>query len=238
MADFGKEYTSNNAYFIAGGRTLALVKEYEEQKRSSFGPLDAIAADYGGIALQRDESGIKLFAFKKLDSEGLELKEFVDAPSAGTALYVYSPKADTPAGQAIIERVSNVPGPANEVFGKWLTGKQLTETNPDGLSDHENLGRGHYYKGTELASATFERYGDAYVIAVPRVIRGVFNDEAKKLSKGGRFNISAGYTYEWFTPPDSTPIPYSKVVELQEQQLGDQLAPFVGKQKLKTFTPK
>jgi hypothetical protein len=74
-------------------------------------------------------------------------------------------------------------------------------------------------------AATFTKYGDTYVVSVPRVIRGIFNEASAKASEKDGYTQAAGYRYENWTPPDSVQIPYSKTIELREQQLGDQLKP-------------
>ena len=83
---------------------------------------------------------------------------------------------------------------------------------------------------------TFDKIGDTYVVSVPRVIRGVFNAASAKASKEDHYDQAAGYTFEWWSPPDSTQIPYSKLVELREKEKGDQLVPRTVMQKTPAFS--
>lgn len=139
--------------------------------------------------------------------------------------HAYAPNRATPEGRALQEKIADVPEMdlTQRIFAKRLTGVASVLTNPDNLHDSGSYARSHYDEKATATAATFEKYGDTYVVSIPRTIRGTFNEASAKASVEDRYTQAAGYTYEWWTPPGSREIPYSKVIELQEKEQGDQL---------------
>lgn len=214
MPAFGKEYSSDNAYFIAGGRTLELIKKYEEDQKNPDALFDAIAHEYGA---KKQYSG-QIFMF---DQETKNPAFKLDIYGSKDE-WVYIVNEETPEGRALEERLKDVPF-VNNSFPKRLTGKADILVNPDNI-DQEIHGSTPYAPGTTRYAAGYRQYGDIYVVSIPRTIHAVFNDASKRYQDMGS-NVAGGYRYEWFTPPDSQPIPYSKVVELKEKELADQTKP-------------
>jgi len=107
------------------------------------------------------------------------------------------------------------------------------------------MGEDIYGVRVAALSATLIKYGDTYIIEVPRTIRGIFNAASEAATKeleldaGNKIKIASGFKYEWFTPQDAEAIPYSEVVKLQEQQKGDQTKPqqVKAKNSIMAFTP-
>jgi hypothetical protein len=225
---FGSEYSDDHVHFIAGGRTRALIEKYIWEKENADKVLEGIAKEYGGIAATggAGEGASMLFAAPTDNPlfTGGEPDSY-----KGQKAYYYKVNTALPEGKALAGRINDVPKweLGFNRFAKRLTGAETVNANPDDLRDFGG-GEGRMY-GSEYGtlSAYYRKYGDTYVVSVPRVLRGVFNEASEKLSQENRVKMSAGYTYEWFTPPDSTQIPYSKVIELREQELGDQLKPQV-----------
>lgn len=231
---FGNEYTSDYAYFIAGGKTLEAIKQYEYDKEHEKEILKGIAEELGGTSLVGSVHEITVYADKELSNPILKLEE--QRENRNGKFWVYQVDRNTPEGAALFERIADIPtfDLTHRVFGRRLTGKETVLTNPDNLQ--ESYGNSHYREKNEAATASFQKIGDTYVVSTPRVIRGVFNDESKEASLRDHYNQAAGYTYEWYTPPDSQPIPYSRVVELREQEKGDQLKPATVAKKVAAFT--
>lgn len=222
MADFGSEYSSQYAYFIAGGKTLEAIKKYESDKVNAKQLLKAIGDEYGAQDIFGYGSGAHLTFDKPVNHPALKFSKQYDSGS-----YVYDVDPNTPEGQALLDRIGDIPQMefTFHTFAKRMTGKAEISTNPDHLRESYGSSSSHYRVGGTAMSAMYRKYGETYVIEVPRIIRGVFNDASKKASEDDGYTQAAGYTYEWWSPPDSTPIPYSKTIELREQALGDQLNP-------------
>jgi hypothetical protein len=219
MPSFGAEYSSDNAYFIAGGKALELIKKFEDDTKNSSNVVAAIGKEYGA----KEMISSTIFVFDQETSNPALIRLSNVFPSKE---YFYTVNAKTPEGRKLQERLDDIPHYVFnfELFSKRLTGAEKTATNPDRLiGDRTKPAAGYFGLGHTENAATFKKYGDMYVIQVPRVVRGVFNVSAKKAPQKGA-KMADGYKYEWFTPPDSTAIPYSKVIELQEKQKGLQTA--------------
>lgn len=217
---FGNEYSSDYAYFIAGGRTLATIKQYEANKANIKGLYAEIVDELGA----KDTVGLggnSHFTFDEPVSN--PALKFDGKNKSGE--YSYTPNPETPEGRNLRARLEDVPefDLGQVIFARRLTGAEKTSTNPDKLKQGYGYKNSHYEENSVMTSATFEKYGDTYVVSVPRTIHGIFNAASAKASIDEHYEQAAGYTYQWWTPPDSTPIPYSKVIELQEKEKGDQL---------------
>ena len=217
---FGEEYSSNYAHYIAGGSTLVAIKKYEADKENVKGMYAEIVKELGA----RDISGMgrnSYFTFSApVENPALEFEE-----KSGKGEYVYSPNSSTPEGLALLERLQDVPDfdLVQHIFAKRLTGAEQISTNPDKLRQAYGYKNSHYDENSPATSATYSKYGDTYVVNVPRTVRGIFNAASAKASREDHYDQAAGYTYQWWTPPDSTAIPYSRVIELQEKEKGEQL---------------
>ena len=223
---FGQEYADNYAHFIAGGRTLDIIKQYEADVENPQPLKDALAKEYGAVSMSGGKYSA-LFTFTK-ETTHPALTLFDTKEKDGKTSYSYEANEETAEGKALLEKLRNIPDLelTYSLFAKRLTGQEDVKTNPDHLRDPQNYSdSGPYSENHRTTSATYRQYGDTYVVSVPRTVRGVFNAASQKESEEKGYNCAAGYRYEWFTPPDSTPIPYSKVVELREKTLGDQLTP-------------
>lgn len=234
---FGSEYTSEYAYFIAGGKTLETIQKYEYDKEHRKEILTEMAKELGGTSLVGSRFEVTLYANAPLDNPILKLE--AERENRDGKFWVYKLDTNSKEGAEIFARINDLPDfdPTHHVFGRRLTGKEEVLTNPDNLQDsYGSGGFSHYREKNAVTTASFQKIGDTYVVSTPRVIRGVFNDESKEASLRDHYNQAAGYTYEWYTPPDSQPIPYSKVVELREQEKGDQLKPAAVTKKVAAFT--
>jgi hypothetical protein len=219
----GKEYFSNDAYFIAGGRTLAAIKEYEQDKENAKKLQQQLAQDYGAASFH----GIGSNGYFTFDTPTSHPAFMIDKSMTNGQKHYYTINHETAEGQALQAKLDRIPDAdiTHTVFALRLTGTKIVRTNPDDLRQDFGYTNNHYGLGQSATAASFRKYGDVYVVSVPRVVRGIFNEESKAASLSDRYNQAAGYTYEWWTPADSTPIPYSAVVALQEQARGDQLTP-------------
>lgn len=222
---FGQEYADHYAHFIAGGRTLDIIKQYEADKKNPQPLKDALAKEYGAVSMSGGKYSA-LFTFTE-ETKHPALILFDTKEKDGKTSYRYEANEETAEGKALLEKLANIPDLelGYSLFAKRLTGQEDIKTNPDRLREPNYGGSGPYSEDYSTTAAIYRQYGDTYVVSVPRRIRGVFNEASEKESKEKGYKIAAGYRYEWFTPPDSTPVPYSKVVELREKTLGDQLAP-------------
>jgi hypothetical protein len=225
MTIFGAEYTDKSAYFIAAGRTLDIIKKYEDDKKNAEALGNAIGREYGAIATSL--VGKYFILEQENNNPALKLQEQYTGKD-GKNKYSYEPNRETPEGKALLERMDYIPSLelGFNRFSKRLTGEEYVETNPDQLEDPEIF---KAWGGSDIA-AYYRKYGDTYVVAVPRVMHGIFNAASEKAMDENHWSnsdirLAAGYKYEWFTPPDSQPIPYSKVIELREKELGDQTKP-------------
>lgn len=210
MDYFGKEYFTQTAYFLARGRTLDIIKKYEADKASAKQDLAQIAAEYGAVEIYPalEEACSK----QTLDPDIFENRE-------GNS---YRIRRDTPAGQALLERIADIPDTDwhQHIFAKRLSGAKETKLNPDNIDEY---GERHYELNKTDTAARFSRIGDEYVVQVPRVLRAVFDASAKHHPKDSPCGtMCESHRFEWFTPPDSEPIPYSKMTELREREMGDQ----------------
>ena len=217
---FGDEYSSNYAYFIAGGSTLAAIEKYEADRANPKALQSAIAKEFGAKEFTGFGESAYLVFEKPVQNPALVLEEVYKSGDS-----VYRPNLDTPEGKALQARFADIPefDLSQDIFAQRLTGAAFIETNPDHLQQGYDGGLGHYRDKATATAATFTKYGDTYVVSMPRVIRGIFNEVSAKASVDEHFSQAAGYRYEWASPPDSTEIAYSKVVELNEKQKGDQL---------------
>lgn len=230
---FEHQYLDKSAHFIAGGRTLEIIKKYEYDQEHWKEAYAAIAKEFGANELHGNRF-LPFFLFDNpVSNPALDAGE-ADKTRDGKTVYLYKVNPDTPEGKALMQRIGDIP--KNELgfhlFAKKLTGQENTPVNPDNLEDPQAAKPNAYYPhpnyaNTEYDAAIYRKYGDTYVVSTPLVVRGIFNDAAKKEAEG--------YTYEWFTPPDSEQIPYSKVVEIREKALGDQLKPQVSTQAVGAF---
>ncbi len=221
---FGKEFSDQDAHFIAGGRTLELIRKYEEDERNAKDTVENL----------RQELGASFLAFPYyylFDHEIADPRFVLDDKDKKSETRTYVINNETPEGRAFQERVDDIPhlSLTFKIFARRLTGAEEIHTNPDHLKDSAS-GSSHSYGEYATTAATYRKYGDVYVVSVPRVIHGVFNEASQALDKqyhfdGKRARMSDGYRYDWFTPPDSEPIPYSKVIELREKELGSQTEP-------------
>ncbi len=224
---FGSEYSDDHVHFIAGGRTLAIVEQYIWDKEHAKEILQDLARDMGAADVIPGDRAV-VFIFDQ-PTENPLLNYVENRPYKGKDNFYYEARKDTPEGLALHNRVNDVPlyELGFDLFAKRLTGAETVLANPDHL--RENLGGapGRYDSEYGIDAASYSKFGDTYVVSVPRVLRGVFNEASEKLSVEKRVPMAAGHTFEWFTPPDSQQIPYSKVIELREKVLGDQLKPAV-----------
>lgn len=232
----GKEYSSDYAYFIAGGKTLEIIKQYESDVANEKQLRAALAKELGGTDISGTRFEATLYADKKIPvPAGFELER---EPQGKSKLWVYKADRDTKEGRAVMERLEDIPqfDLGRRIFAKRLTGTTEVQTNPDNLQQSFGDTNSHYEEKRTTWSASFSKYGDTYVVSVPRTVRGIFNEESKRASIEDHYDQAAGYTYHWFTPPDSKEIPYSRLVELQEQLKGDQLAQRTVKAKIPAFS--
>ncbi len=218
---FGDEYSSNYAYFIAGGATLAVIEKYEADRADTKGMQAAIAKEYGAKEFTGFGASGYLVFEKPIEHPALLLE---DVYKSGD--HVYRANSATPEGKALQAKFADVPefDLTQGVFARRLTGAEKIATNPDDLQQNGYGSGGHWSEKNTTTAATFTKYGDTYVVSVPRVIRGIFNEASAAASIQDHYTQAAGYTYERWTPPDSSEIPYSQVIALQEKQKGDQLA--------------
>jgi hypothetical protein len=94
--------------------------------------------------------------------------------------------------------------------------------NPDQLDDTASY---MPKRGSQQQAAFYYKAGGEYVIEVPRVLRAVFDKARAYPSEDSNYLTKCeSYRVEWFTPADAEPVPYSRVVELQEKDRGDQTA--------------
>jgi hypothetical protein len=223
----GDEYSDNYAYFIAGGKTLAAIEKYLDDKANVRQRLDAIAREFGAQDIFGYEfDAHMIFDRQPADHPALRLVE--REGSDENPSYLYQVDAATPEGRALLARIGDIPQTdiGQQVFARRLMGAATVETNPDNL--RQSYGNGinnHYNEGASATAATFSKYGETYVVSVPRVVRGIFNAASKKALEEKGHSQVAGYVYDWQTPPDCQPIPLSKVIELREREKGDQLTP-------------
>jgi len=238
MADqLGAEYSTDYAYFIAGGRTLAAIESYLDDKKNSKALRAAIAQDVGAL----DVIGYKGRDASLVFDHAVENPALTpDDVSGAGQRYYYRPDETTPEGKALIARIDDIPDfdMTHSVFARRLMGVEEVATNPDNLQDSFGNANRNYAEGATARAASFSQYGDTYVVSVPRTVRGIFNEASRKSSEEEGYTQAAGYVYDWATPPDSQPIPYSKVVELQEREKGDQLAPRTVMRKKPAFSTK
>ena len=224
---FGQEYADHYAHFIAGGRTLEIIKQYEADCENPQPLLDKLAREYGAESLKGGRYNATFRFTEKTTHPALTFMQ-EKTEKDGTTVYLYDINTETPEGLALYDKMEDIPSGLEmtyALFAKRLTGQKDVPTNPDHLRDQYINDNGHYGLNHTTTSAMYRKYGDTYVVSVPRTVRGVFNAASKKESEEQGYSCAAGYRYDWFTPPDSKPIPYSKVVELREKTLGDQLAP-------------
>ncbi len=224
---FGAEYSDRAyAHFIAGGRTLDIIIKYEEDKKNAKETVEALRQELRATNI----FFLNTFLFDhKIDDPRFVLNE--KHSHLEESDFNYAITHATPEGRAFQARVDDIPFLPGDykIFARRLTGTEEVHTNPDHLKDHRSIGSGIGYGDCATVAATYEKYGDIFVVSVPRVIHGIFNEVSRAQDKEYHFTgdvrMSDGYRYDWFTPPDSTPIPWSKVIELQEKELGDQTAP-------------
>lgn len=237
----GKEYSTNHAYFIAGGKTLETIEKYIHDSEHYSEIVDGIAAEYGAKDVVGSRYEVSFFFENEVNIPGLKLDRPPKENKEDGPSWVYDADADTPEGQAIMERFADLPhlDLTQRIFAKRLTGVQEVPTNPDNLQ--EGFGSDtpdHYRENAMATAATFSKYGDVYVVSVPRTIHAYYDEASKEASVKHSFNVAAGYTYDWFTPPDSVEIPYSKVIELGEAELGDQLEKRTVKKQVPAIPPR
>ncbi|MDE1152780.1 MAG: hypothetical protein PW788_09610 [Micavibrio sp.] len=231
MATFGKEYSTDYAYFIAGGKTLDAIKQYEADAANPQQAFLKIAQSYGAEAFF-GSAYMAAFVFANETSS----PAFKDGTATADGKFEYAANSATPEGKKLLAELANVPDMdlTHRAFARRLTGTEYAPTNPDKLYEDAGSSHSHYSENHSAVAASFSKYGDTYVVSVPRVVRGIFNEAAQK-APDERYTNTIGYTYEWLTPADSTPIPYSKVIELREQTLGEQLTPRVTARKIPSF---
>lgn len=228
---FGSHYSdSNYAHFIAGGRSLALIRQYLEDVRNR----DALST-----ALAREVGAEEIIGKAFKSSQPLQHPALVFDEKNGNT-YFYTLDCATAEGAALQARLEDIP-PAftlvHDVFARRLTGAAKTQTNPDNLRLPVGSVLGaHFGDQHETWSASFEKIGEDYVISVPRAIRGVFNSAATPQDEARGLRHADGYEYAWFTPPDSELIPLSRLIALREAQKGDQAQPRRVMQRTPSFT--
>ena len=260
MSKFADDYSSPYAYFIAEGRSLEAIKKEEAFKANIDAMEEAIARDYGADryeygSLYSDhplpENPALALSMITATGGGLQPNLMYEKNSTydGPKEYSYRANWHVPEGEALRDRMDSIPEYYRnvtflmELFGKNEYGDlkvDYTLINPDKLENPETHTTYTTFGDTNDASAAkWTKYGDTYVIAVPRTIRGIFNAASEKeTAKLGLTDtkIAAGYRYDWFTPPGSKPIPYSEVLKLakkevpadialKEKETGDQTKP-------------
>jgi len=232
----GKEYSSDYAYFIAGGKTLETIKQYESDVANEKQLRAALAQELGGKDITGSRFEATLYSDKEITAPpGFTLER---KPEGKSKLWAYKADRKTAEGRAVIERLEEIPqfDLGRRIFAKRLTGATEVLTNPDNLHQAFGDSNSHYDQKRTTWTASFSKYGETYVVSVPRTVRGIFNEESKRASIEDHYDQAAGYTYYWFTPPDSKEIPYSKLIELQEKEKGDQLAQRTIKAKIAAFS--
>jgi len=226
MRRFGEEYLSNSAYFLAGGRTLEVIRQFENDVENRQALLDAIAHDYGANAVYGTERA-SFAASHKISSPALVFTNAYGGEEGALKTYYYEVNKATPEGRALQERLKDIPDrAASLVFAKRLTGDDFTSRNPDKLMDREMRSTKFGNDGDLTVAASYHKYGEVYVVEVPRTIRAIFTAASEKDSEKRHTQRAAGYRYEWFTPPDSEPLRDSQVLALREEtELCDQTKP-------------
>jgi len=240
MKEFGAEYLRNYADFIADGRTLEIIKKYEDDKKNSKVLLAKVADDYGA----KEVFGTSCASFTldhKTNDPALVFDKEYGGKDGKPKIYSYNVNQKTPEGKALQARLDDIPDFewTFRIFAKRLTGAENVPTNPDNLYNESGYGIDDHYKPENtLQAATYSKYGDQYVVEVPRTVHGIFNAASQKKPKKDEPKTAIGYNYEWFTPPDSHPIPDSKVSELREKELGDQTKPRKVMEKIFSIKPR
>lgn len=223
---FFEEYLSTHAFFIAGGRTLEVIKKYEDDVNNHMDLLKEVAQQMGA-----KEYLLTVFTFDhEIDPHPAlqKLKRVIPlAKGEKETEYCYCINENTEEGRLLREQIendtpSNVSGP--EIFAKRLFGTAKVTTNPDNLFDYkrDNLPEDHYRAEYQVPAASYHKYGEIYVVAVPRTVRGIFNQVSEDPNERDYHYVTEGYRYEWATPPDCQPISYSQVIALRENEAGDQ----------------
>lgn len=237
MPELGREYYNDYAYYIAGGKTLAAIKQYLSDVENADELTKALAREFGADDAKGASYDFTLFASKQLPDN--PAYKFESGPREHSPGWKYVVNLETPEGRALRERYEDIPqygGLSSRIFARRLTGSETVLTNPDHLRQSFGYENRHYSDKAEASAASFQKIGDTYLVSVPRVIRGIFNEESAKASKEDHYEQAAGYAINWWTPPDSTQIPYSKVIEMLENEKGDQLAPVTKKAKVPAFS--
>ena len=146
-----RDYSSDNAHFIAGGKTLDIIKQYEADVADPRSLEKAIVRELG--AKERSDG---LFIFDQ-PVENPALRFFsLRKPNDDHA---YAVSDETPEGEALKNRLRDIPfiDEYQRIFSNRLTGTRDISINPDKLSapfmrtrlfygDTEKKGRGDLYQ--------------------------------------------------------------------------------------------
>jgi hypothetical protein len=202
-------YASEYAYFIAKGESLRLIQEFEKDCANGEALYEQIRQEFGA------DFACPHFIVFNAAAQNPALKHRRSRENA----FEYVPNPDTDEGRAFKDRLERTPwhgkAASMDVFAKRLTGAQRMNANPDKLEDMASF--------SSEARSSYVEIGDAYVIKVPIVVRGIY--EALLTHNGEEFPVPVGLECSWFTPPDAEQIPHSAYLRLLEEQQGDQLTP-------------
>ncbi len=164
---FGEEYSSNDAYFIAGGATLAVIEKYETDRANTQGMQAAIAKEYGAKKFTGFASSGYLVFENPVTHPALLLEEVYKSGE-----HVYRPNRATPEGKALQAKFDDVPefDLTQEVFARRLTGVEKIATNPDDLQQNSYGSGGHWSEKNTATAASFTKYGEYNKRVTPEIL--------------------------------------------------------------------
>jgi hypothetical protein len=230
MPKFGEEYTSNYAYFIAGGETLEIIEQFEKDAANRDALQNAIALEHGAKAVEIDGiHGFRFLSDREINDPALVFDKSYSGLDA-SKVYLINEKTDE--GKALRARLDDVPSGIKDhaCFAQRLLADKDTDkdkayvlTNPDRLLDDEGRGgyEGHYKVDNQKLAVSYSKHGNVYLVKVPHVIHGIgiqFNEAASD-------RTATGYGYDWFKPPGSDAIPDYVALAIKQVGLGDQTKP-------------
>ncbi|MBI3440637.1 MAG: hypothetical protein HY052_02345 [Proteobacteria bacterium] len=178
------------AYFIAGGRTLELIKKYEQDVKNVDHIMQAVADKYGAEGYY---GGGVFLAHHDIHHPALSLNERHYPGGA----FEYNPNYKTPEGQALQKEIEDIPflDIDEGCFSQRLRSARYVDVNPDRVDIPELRGG-----CTDVQAATYGEKGGEYIVEVPIVFRRAFNNAA----------APNGVVQEYFTPPDSRQISHAE----------------------------